>query len=116
MKEQFLKDPNTRLLIGNVQSIGTGIDGLQSGCSSMAICELPWSPADYQQLLARLDRNGQKETVNIFVLSVYGSVDSYLAGVLDRKARVLREVLDGRQPDDVELITELMKVYDAKNT
>lgn len=116
MKEQFLKDPNTRLLIGNVQSIGTGIDGLQSGCSSMAICELPWSPADYQQLLARLDRNGQKETVNIFVLSVYGSVDSYLAGVLDRKARVLREVLDGRQPDDAELITELMKVYDAQNT
>lgn len=115
LKEQFCTDPKIRLLIGNVQSIGTGIDGLQSSCSSMAVCELPWSPADYQQLLARLDRNGQKETVNIFVLSVYGSVDSYLAGVLDRKARVLREVLDGRQPDDVELITELMKVYDAQN-
>ena len=48
------------------------------------------------------------------MLSVYGSVDSYLAGVLDRKARVLREVLDGRQPDDVELITELMKVSKEK--
>ena len=104
--------PNTRPLIGNVQSIGTGIDGLQSG-SAHGRMRIAVVSADYQQL-ARLDRNGRR--LYIFVLSVYGSVDSYLAGVLDRKARVLREVLDGRQPDDAELITELMKVYDAQNT
>ena len=105
---EFKTDANKRVLICNIQSMKEGVDGLQKVCNNMAICELPWSPADIDQLIARLDRNGQTERVNVSFLVVYESIDEMLVRTLDRKKKITTEVLDGRSPEKEELLTNLL--------
>src|SRR5262249_16290688 len=38
--------------------IGTGVDGLQAVCNKLIINSLPWTNAEYEQLVARLWRQG----------------------------------------------------------
>ena len=93
--QKFINDPDCRLLIGNIQSISTGLDGLQTVCCTLLVCELCWSPGDLQQLYARLDRNGQTEPVVCYIHFVENSLDERLARLLDKKTNILSEVLDG---------------------
>ena len=105
---EFMTDDSKRLLVGNIQSVGTGIDGLQKVCCNMAIAELCYSPADIKQLMARLDRNGQTQPVNITFLVVKDSIDDMLVRMLDRKAKITGEVLDGVAPDKTETLAYML--------
>ena len=98
--QKFINDPDTRLLIGNIQSVSAGIDGLQTVCSTLLVCELCWSPGDLHQLYARLDRNGQTNPVVCYTHFVVNSLDEKLARMLDRKTNILSEVLDGYSISD----------------
>lgn len=111
LKNKFINDPSIRIFIGNIISAGTGTDGLQFVSSDMIICELPWSPADVDQLIARLDRNGQKEAVNITFLTVLNSVDDYLAKTLDKKKNILSEVLDGKSIEKEDTLVAMLEHY-----
>jgi SNF2 family DNA or RNA helicase len=107
---EFMTDDSKRLLVGNIQSVGTGIDGLQKVCSNMVIVEFPWSPADVQQLIARLDRNGQTEPVNVTFLVVKDSIDEMLIRMLDRKQKITGEVLDGVAPKLEDTLAYMLNV------
>lgn len=107
--EDFISNPNKKLLIGNVQSIGTGTDGLQTVCCTMLLCELPYSPADLKQLIARLDRNGQTRQVTVMLPVVHGSIDELLARMIDRKMNILSEVLDGETITKEDNLLTLME-------
>jgi SWI/SNF-related matrix-associated actin-dependent regulator 1 of chromatin subfamily A len=57
-------------LFANMESCGTGVDGLQKVCSNMIILEIPDLPKDLTQVIGRLDRTGQTESVTVtFALS-----------------------------------------------
>jgi len=45
------------VLIGSVP-VGTGVDGLQYVCNRMIVLSLPWTSAEYEQLIGRLYRQG----------------------------------------------------------
>jgi hypothetical protein len=45
------------VLIGSVP-VGTGVDGLQYICNRMIVLSLPWTSAEYEQLIGRLYRQG----------------------------------------------------------
>jgi putative methyltransferase len=46
-----------------------GVDGIQKICNRLIINTLPWTNAQYQQLLGRLVRKGQiKDVVNVYVI------------------------------------------------
>ncbi len=45
------------VLIGSVP-VGTGVDGLQYVCNRMIVVSLPWTSAEYEQLVGRLYRQG----------------------------------------------------------
>ena len=98
-----------RLLIGNINSISAGIDGLQKVCSNLAVLELCWSPADLQQLFARLDRNGQENPVTVYIHAVMGSLDEMLARMLDKKGNIVSEVLDGVSMSKKESLLKMME-------
>ena len=104
----FMSDDSKRLLVGNIQSVGTGIDGLQKVCCSMVIIELPWSIADVSQMIARLDRNGQTRPVSVTFLVVKDSIDDMLIRMLDRKKKITGEVLDGVTPDAKDTLAYLL--------
>ncbi len=45
------------VLIGSVP-VGTGVDGLQYVCNRLVVVSLPWTSAEYEQLVGRLYRQG----------------------------------------------------------
>lgn len=103
-----------QVLIGSIQTICTGIDGLQKVCSNMVIASQPWTSADYQQLMARLARQHQRSssvTVHIptTFLEYYDNQENqlmhwsfceYRQGILDAKKRLMDAVMDGLMPPE----------------
>jgi superfamily II DNA or RNA helicase len=58
---QFLsKTGSVDVLIASSR-IGTGVDGLQHVCSKLIINCLPWTNAEYEQLIGRIYRQGTRE-------------------------------------------------------
>ena len=83
----------TNLLIISLRS-GAGLDGLQARFSDLVIGELDWSPGVHQQLIWRLDREGQPNPVTAhFLVSEDGS-DPVVISRLGIKASEARGVND----------------------
>ncbi len=53
----LFKKGKVDVLIGSVP-VGTGVDGLQNVCNRMIVVSLPWTSAEYEQLIGRLYRQG----------------------------------------------------------
>ena len=57
-------------------AIGTGVDGLQHVCDQLIINVLPWTRAEYDQLVGRVYRQGQEsKVVTVVVPRTYADVD-----------------------------------------
>ena len=64
------------------EPVGTGVDGLQYACNRLVIVSLPWTSAEYDQLIGRLCRQGSAfDKVEVIipqvVLSHQGNVWSW---------------------------------------
>ena len=72
--KRFL-DKKVQVLIAP-RPISTGVDGLQHICNRLIITTLPWTNAQYQQLLGRLVRKGQiRDVVHVYI--VKANVNGY---------------------------------------
>lgn len=91
-KEAFLSG-ETNLFIISLRS-GSGLDGLQERCSTAVIGELDFSPQVHNQIIGRLDREGQKSPVMaIFLVSDSGS-DPLIVDLLGLKSSQAQGVID----------------------
>lgn len=70
----FISDPDCLVLLVQPESAGYGIDGLQHVSSDMLIVEAPTTPTPFQQVVARLDRDGQLDIVHVRVAIAQGTV------------------------------------------
>lgn len=71
-KRKFMSGESNLMMI-SLRS-GIGLDGLQHRCSIVVIGELDWSPKVHEQILGRIERDGQKDqTTLIFLVSDSGS-------------------------------------------
>lgn len=62
------------MILVQPQSAGFGVDGLQHVCADMLVVEAPTTPTPFQQVVARLDRDGQLDVVNVRVAIALGTV------------------------------------------
>jgi len=83
--EAFEKDPNTRVILGSIQAIGTGTDGLQKCCDTIIFLNRPFRGTDLQQAEARIHRQGQDSTCHIY----YVNVDPRHPNVLSHEQKIL---------------------------
>lgn len=75
----------TNLFIISLRS-GIGLDGLQHCCKTVVIGELDWSPQVHNQVVGRVDRDGQQDQVTVYYpVSEYGS-DPVMIDVLGLKS------------------------------
>lgn len=75
---------DSQILIMSLRS-GVGVDGIQHVCNNIGIGELDWTPKVHEQLIARVDRDGQDEMVNAYYfLCDYGS-DPVVSEILGLK-------------------------------
>jgi SNF2 family DNA or RNA helicase len=92
--EEFVKNPRVRIAIGNMQSMGTGTDGLQEVCNHVLIGEASTVPGENEQMVDRLDRGGQDRTVQAdFFVAPDSLMERILASSL-RKLTVTHAALD----------------------
>ena len=102
----FKEKNNTRVFIGSMGAAGTGVDGLQTNCSTVVFAELDWTPSLVDQAESRLQRIGQKDTVWVYHIVANDSIDSRIVKLMMEKEAVSKEILDFR-PE--ELYDKLVK-------
>ena len=103
------------VLLASIDTLGTGVDGLQRVSSNLVIASLPWTAANYLQLIARLARYGKKEQVKVTIPTTHidywdeeeglsrWSFCNYPAEVIANKQRLMDAVMDGLVPDADEI-------------
>jgi hypothetical protein len=84
---------DTDLLVISLRS-GAGLDGLQFRCSTIVLGELDWSPGIHQQLIWRIDRDGQTKPVTAFYLVTDDGSDPPIMEVLGIKASEATGIVD----------------------
>lgn len=90
--QSFMKG-DTKLLIMSLAS-GEGLDGLQHICSDIVIGELAWSPAVHDQIIGRLNRDGQKDQVTAHFLVTSSGSDPLMIELLGLKASQAQDIVD----------------------
>lgn len=113
---QSFKDSEAQFLFANIDSIGTGVDGLQECCSNIAYIELPDKFTSLDQANSRLERMGQKNTINIFYLLCPNTIDKYIAEMVENKKRVTNAVNRGILVDVSKIDINYMLVRRLKES
>lgn len=97
---------------------GAGLNGLQDVCSCCVLGELDWSPAVHEQFIGRLARDGQKESVQVFIPVAPVGSDPTMASVLGLKQAQAEGIVDlgiNETPDfvetDMKRISQLAQDY-----
>lgn len=73
---------------------GIGLDGLQHRCRTIVFGELDWSPKVHDQVIGRVNRDGQLDQVTaIFLVSEYGS-DPVMIDLLGLKSSQAHGIMD----------------------
>lgn len=114
--DEFTHNKKVRILVGNIQAVGTGTDGLQHACRTAAFFELDWIPGRHVQAEDRLHRIGQLWPLSIFYLVSAGTIEEYLCRILQEKAKVLAGVLDGvfDSEPDLALMDQLIEAMSGR--
>jgi hypothetical protein len=72
---EMAKRGTVRFIVANSSSIARGVDGLQSSFSMMYVYDIPIDPEDWEQVVYRLDRSGQKRAVVVKHLLADNTID-----------------------------------------
>lgn len=91
--DDFVKMPEIRVFIGQIQAAGEGIDGLQGACHNILFIESSWVPAEISQAIARLWRLGQTKSVLIRFLIWSNSIEEHMMRVALDKVETIREIV-----------------------
>lgn len=83
MVDSFQNDDSCRVFVGNIVAAGTNIT--LTAASEIVFLEQDWVPANNMQAVARADRIGQTEFLNVRVAMVADSIDEAIQGALIRK-------------------------------
>jgi SNF2 family DNA or RNA helicase len=95
-KNRFLKDPAVDFIIGNVLTLGTGTDGLQDVAWHALLAEPDWVHGQNEQCFDRLDRGGQRRTVQGDIFVIPGSFAERVLAKALRKGQIAEKALDRR--------------------
>lgn len=107
-EERFWNEDKVKLFIGNLQAAGEGIN-LQNA-SNAAFLEYPWQPGAYKQCEDRVYRIGTTKPVTIWNLVAENTVEVDFVTLLEEKAKVMAEVVDGDESENRGLFNEMINV------
>ncbi|XP_075465639.1 DNA annealing helicase and endonuclease ZRANB3 isoform X2 [Ascaphus truei] len=92
---QFQSDPETRVAILSIQAAGQGLTF--TAATHVVFAELYWDPGHIKQAEDRAHRIGQSNSVHIHYLIAKGTLDTLMWGMLNRKAKVTGNTLNGKK-------------------
>lgn len=108
--QDFINDPNQKVLVAQITAGGEAIDGLQKVCSNVIFAELDWSEGGMRQAKSRLHRIGQTEIVKVKYLIAGNSLETVMAATLERKSSVINRLVKGTITMSIEQSLERIAV------
>lgn len=102
--DSFQSDPDTKLIILNYRSGGTGLT--LTAASNVLFVEFPWTYADCCQAEDRAHRNGQKNAVTCTYLLGKDTIDEYMYNLIQTKKDIANGVTG--TDDTVKVSTQQM--------
>lgn len=92
-KKKFIRG-KAQVFIANIQSAGTGLNGLQKRSCHAIFAEPPWTWAEIEQAADRLHRMGQTQPVLVDILCMRGGVEEYILRAVTKKQGFFNKVFD----------------------
>lgn len=104
---KFQTDPKCRLLVGNIQAAGVGLN--LTAADTVLFVELGWKPGEHSQAEDRCyARIGDLHGATIFYLVGRDTIEEELCRMIQRKQKVISAVLDdGKTDKDFDLFDAL---------
>lgn len=90
---QFQTNSECKVLIGQINVVGYGIDGLQNVCNYIVFGEIDWSPGILEQAKDRLRRIGQTNTVFAHYLIASGTIEEDIDLKLEWKRDIISKLI-----------------------
>lgn len=90
--EQFQKDPEVHVFVGQIATAGLGIT--LTSASTMVFYSLDYSMSNFEQTKARIHRVGQKSNCTYIYLTAKGTVDEKVLKALKNKANLAKALVD----------------------
>jgi SWI/SNF-related matrix-associated actin-dependent regulator 1 of chromatin subfamily A len=105
----FQNNSNIKIFFGNIQAAGVGIT--LTAASDTLHVELPWTPGELDQNIDRVHRIGQKEPITPWFLIAENTIEKDIMNMLDKKRKVLNNVLDGKEIKENNFFKEILKNF-----
>jgi SNF2 family DNA or RNA helicase len=111
--ERFKNDKRIRVKLATIKAAGVGVDGLQVA-DVVIFLDQDWTPGINTQAEDRLHRNGQKGNVTVIKLIAEKSVEVYIEKLLEKKAAVFEDWIDGSAKLSASEIRKFLKNQDSE--
>jgi len=92
--EAFQTDPNVRVFLGNIKTVGTAIS-LTAACN-LDMLESDWAPANNAQALMRVQGVSQKSNIMVRFISLANSIDEAVNKIVAGKTAAIAAVQGGQ--------------------
>jgi hypothetical protein len=96
--DRFQDDPGVRIALCNIIAGGVGLN-LTAG-THVIFQDLDWVPANHLQAEDRCYRIGQENSVTVEYFHAAGSLDAYIAQLLETKMKLVAAVESDETPSD----------------
>lgn len=111
---QSFQRGGAQVFAGIIDSQGrpAGIGINLTAARATAFLELQWSPGVLDQAEDRVHRIGQeRDSVAAYYLIAAGTIEERIVALIDKKRRVLDQVVDRRESDERSMLGALLKQY-----
>ena len=82
--QSFANNPKQRVILGTIQAIGTGTDGIQHACNTAIFLNRPFRSTDSEQAESRIYRKGQDSSTYVY----YVDIDPATPNVLSHESQI----------------------------
>lgn len=113
--DQFQKDKETRICIGNLKAAGVGIT--LTAAKMMFVVEFWFNPAVHAQVEDRIHRIGQSHDCLIEYLVGKDTIEVDICRLLERRSKMIQSAIDGEAFVDTEksLYEELIRILEGNS-
>jgi len=85
----FIKG-KAKVIIGTLDSMSEGVDGMQHVASNIIMVDRHWTPAKNDQAIGRLRRSGQLKRVTVYHIFAANTIDATITSACLRKLNVIQ--------------------------
>lgn len=98
--DQIQTNPKVRLLFGNIDAAGVGLNITIP--NTVLFVEIPFTPADISQAIARVNRIGQTQDTTSYFLVAQDTIEEKLLRLVRRKQQITESAIDGLDKGSME--------------